>query len=217
MCKGTIEEFTCLLGLTGEALCPWRSPETGFVKPYIRLWRTTAWECCGDHTSDCPDCPKTWDNLTTVHITSLECDECKARIRPGEELHREHRQEYLAYLDNRRRIAMPRLQAEIDAGLTNLTMEQLLWEDPNMDESVHVARVVWEAQLEEEIRHTIEEEQAAAAAAAQEEAQKADEAAAEKETDPEQTGEGSGAAQEPGKTGDVSWSDWLNDDDEEEK
>lgn len=201
MCKGTIEEFTCLLGLTGEALCPWRSPDTGFVKPYLRLWRITAWECCGDHTSDCPDCPSTPDNLTTLFITSLECDECKARNHPGEELRREHRLEYLAYLDNRRRIAMPRLQAEIDAGLTNLTMEQLLWEDPNMDESVHVARVVWEAQLEEEIRLTMAEEQAAA----------------EKEKESEQTGEGEGAAQEPGKTGDVSWSDWLKDDDEEEK
>lgn len=96
---------------------------------------------------------------------------------------------------------MPRLQAEIDAGLTNLTMEQLLWEDPNMNESVHVARVVWEAQLEEEIRLTMAEEQAAA----------------EKEKESEQTGEGEGAAQEPSKTGDVSWSDWLKDDDEEEK
>lgn len=171
------------------------------MKPYLRLWRTTAWECCGDHTSDCPDCPSTPDNLTTLFITSLECDECKVRNHPSEELRREHRLEYLAYLDNRRRIAMPRLQAEIDAGLTNLTMEQLLWEDPNMNESVHVARVVWEAQLEEEIRLTMAEEQAAA----------------EKEKESEQTGEGEGAAQEPSKTGDVSWSDWLKDDDEEEK
>lgn len=211
MCKGTIEEFTCLLGLTGEALCPWRSAATGYVEPYLRLWRNTAWECCGDHTSDCGDCPNTPGNLTAVFITSLECDECKARNQPGETLLREHRLEYLVYLDNRRRIAMPRLQAEINAGLTNLTVEELLWGDPNVDESVHVARVVWEAQVEEEIRQAMAEEQQAA----QGEAPEAEEAAAEKETEPEQTGEGSGTAQEPGKTGDINWSDWLKDDDDD--
>ena len=212
MCKGTIEEYCCLLGLTGEPLCPWRSPSTGYVTPYLRLWRQNAWECCGDHTSDCGDCPHTPGNLTTVLISVLECDECKARTQPDEDAVRAHRLEYLAYLDRRRRIAMPRLQAEIDAGRTDLTMEQLLWGDGSVDESEHVARAVWEAGVEEEIRKTLLKEQG--------EAPKAEEAGQEKETGPEQkkeTGEGSGtaSAQESGKTDDISWSDWLKDDEED--
>jgi hypothetical protein len=136
MCKGTIEEHLCTLGLAGDVLCPWRDPLTGYVTPYLHLWRQ-AWECCGDHTSDCSDCPLAYQNSATVQVWTLECEQCKARIQPALDAARAERLVYLAELDRRRRIALPRLQAEIDAGKTNLTLEELLWGDPARDESEH--------------------------------------------------------------------------------
>ena len=163
MCKGTIEEYLCLLGMAGDFRCPWRDPCTGIVSPFFSNWRYSRVECCGDHTSDCVDCPLTYSSAERVQVWTLECDECKARIQPEQDATQAQRLEFLAYLDGRRRTAMPRLQADIDAGRTNLTMEQLLWEDGTQAESEHVARAVWEADVERAIEETRLEEEAAKA------------------------------------------------------
>ncbi|KAK1830616.1 hypothetical protein QBC39DRAFT_353473 [Podospora conica] len=246
MCKGTIEEYCCTRGLMGDALCPSREPIHGYVTPYRRVWRQN-FECCGQHPPSGPqDCPALQNpgNLSTVYVYTLECEACESRIKPAIEAHREQRLQYLAHLDRRRRIALPRLQWMVEEGETDLSLEDLLWGDGSVDETEHVARACWEAEQEEVLDRTVvaelrargeraaeeiqrageereaaeraAEERAAAERRAAEERAAAEEAAKVKKEPTKQEEEGSGV--DPNIPRDpVNWSQWIKDDDDEEE